>query len=283
MTGGLSHLQTFLLACTLLLGAGCVSLRSEGLSKSTILLGVHVENPPAAGTVINGLIVSFEGESRNPGGQFAFPADATSTPQRAEFLIRVELSPGHYRLSRLSGVTRGGVDELRFDTEVDMQFQARSGATQYLGRIILNGKEVRSVNAFKEDRARLVRSWPALRNRSVQHRELPAIALVTPPPPPKPEARGKGEYVPPMKLESDAEKLLPAAVRPAFRRFLKLKPPRAFVISSTGVFGSASGGLNVVQRALSDCERVPRAKGQCLLFALDDTLIASIDWTGRAP
>jgi hypothetical protein len=278
----MSTLQTCLL-CALTLLTGCVSLKSDGLSRSTILLGVHVENDRAASAVINGLIASFEGESRNPGGQFAFPADAASTVSRAEFLLRVELSPGHYRLSRLSGVTRGGVDELRFDTEVDMQFEARSGATQYLGRIVLNGTDVKSVDAFKEDRVRLVRSWPSLRGRSIQHRQQPAIARVIPPPPPAPVIAGKGEYVPPAKLERDAEKLLPAGARPAFRKFLQARPPRAFAIAGSGNFGVASGGSNVVQRALQSCRGAAAAKRSCQLFALDDTLINSIDWTGKAP
>jgi len=273
-------------------GSGLAS-KSFAAARSSVLFSVHVSDDVAAGFSIDGLIVNIEGDSQNPGGQFAFPADPSSTVGRAQFLVRAELLPGYYRLSRLSGVMRGGGDDLRFDVEVDMPIEVRTGAADYLGRIELSrpaaanraDSSIKLSDGYKEDRPRFIRAWPALRSRALQKRKPSPITLVVlaSPPPPAPQKQGRGQFLPPVQLDRTAEPQLPVKARAAFRAFLKSKAPRAFAFAGSGGFGFASGGENVVGRALQSCKNSAPSKQDCRLFALDDTLVSAIDWSAKPP
>jgi hypothetical protein len=267
--------------------SACVPLKQPNAAgRSTTLFSVALIEPGAQSHTIDGLIVTITGDAQNPGGQFAFPVDPASVNGRAEFLVRLDLTPGHYRMSSLAGVMRSGGDDLRFDMQTDMPFEVRGSFTDYLGRVELTHPAVETaadparialVDAYQADRTRFIRSWPALRSKILQRRKPQSIALLTQPKPVEVKQRGQGQYLPPTRLDRTAEPTLPAAARAAFRDFLKSQSPRAFAVSGSGGFGSASGGENVVQRALSSCERSSKAKRDCRLFALDDTLVSSID------
>jgi hypothetical protein len=276
----------------LVLACSTVAAKDGGASRSTVLLTIYVSDAAATGLPVDGLIVNITGDSQNPGGQFAFPADSASVSGRALFLVRAELLPGYYRLSRLSGVMRGSGDDLRFDVEVDMAFQVRAGVVDYLGSIELSRPAAESpgytgialTDRYKEDRPRIIRAWPALRSRTLQRRKPSAIQLVANAAPPEPPQKpAQGQYMPPVQLDDAAAQMLPAKARSAFKVFLKTKPPRAFAFAGSGGFGSASGGENVVGRALQNCRRASLTKQDCKLFVLDDTLVSAIDLSLKPP
>jgi len=84
------------------------------------------------------------------------------------------------------------------------------------------------------------------------------------------------------RLDSSAAAGLPSLAQQAFRDFLHSPYPRAFTVSTSGYYtGMAVGGADVIGRALRDCRlaQPPERKARCRLFALDDTLLSSLQGT----
>lgn len=188
------------LLCVVLLGAllsSCVALRPAPNPGSSVVLSVRFIDAQPSARSVSGLIVSVDDERGTVGRQFAFVPNGRVPGSYTNFLVRLDLPAGHYRLRRLTGVVNGGVPLL--DVDVAMSFEARAHATDYLGRIELRpggsgpasaahrslaGHLPRSsvVDGYEEDAPDLVRAWPVLRARAIERR-LPPVATARSVPP----------------------------------------------------------------------------------------------------
>ncbi|MGH8237857.1 MAG: hypothetical protein ACREXP_12645 [Steroidobacteraceae bacterium] len=126
------------LLCVIAVGlaaAGCVPLRPGPHRESTALLEVRLNGEPAFARPIVGLMVSIDDEQRSMQRVFAFVPQARIATGRTDFLVRLNLPAGHYRLRRVSGVTRAGEVLPEFDIDAALAFELRAAATKHLGRL----------------------------------------------------------------------------------------------------------------------------------------------------
>jgi hypothetical protein len=304
MTAGLL-LRLCATACVTLL-VGCVSLQGTTHSHTaSILFSVKLCGDSPPGWQPTGLIVSIESKQGRGGGQFAFTANSQLPGYYTTFLARLDLPPGRYRLSRLSATTANGATTSQFDVSLGMLFDVRSRSPEYIGHIELTDAHTAGASAVATTRAVIadaydselpsfLHAWPSLRGREIERRALATITAIPVrlaeraerAPIPSPESRFPVEPAPAAssaaRLElRDAQGLPPQALR-AFESFLHSGYPRAFTLAASGDTGMAVGGQDVIGRAMSDCKRAqPGArKASCRLFALDDTLVSSIQAVG---
>lgn len=204
-------LGSALLALSLV--AGCAPMTPRGpastaRSESTVLLNVRFditdvrERPPA------GVVVSIDEQNGPENRQFAFGPNTRIPGGYADFLVRLDLPPGAYRVRRVSGVN-DGVVKPQYDVDVELGFEVRPNATEYLGRIEIRvpaaaGESaaksppiVSVVDRYEEDLPDLVRAWPTLRTRNVARRVLPYQARADAAPlPPLAEMQPKAATAP---------------------------------------------------------------------------------------
>jgi hypothetical protein len=267
---------------------GCVSNTPRATPRSTVLFGVVMKGAVANDRQPGGVIVGVDEQQAAGGQQFAFPPDTRIPGNYTAFLVRLDLTPGKHKLTRLSGIASNGVAAPEFDVVTDMSFDVKAGETIYLGHLEWNygGPSVGSTeshlvltDAYLDDLPELVHAWPALRRHTVA-RHAP-VQVVSVPAELRDRAalansREPGQKLPPTgRLDAGAAAVLPVQARSAFRVFLTKSYPRAFAVADSGQIGMAAGGSDVIQRALGNCRRMLSAEpgSSCRLFALDDTLV----------
>jgi len=248
-----------------------------------VVLSVRLNEDDPRARPVTGLIVSVDNQNGPVGRQFAFVPTARVPASYTGFLVRLELPEGRYRLRGLTSVVEGVQTAEHVDVAVNMPFDARANTTDYIGRIDIRDEQVSGVaDSYEDDFPNLVRAWPALRGRTLARRilvpdpasdtaaELVAAAV----------ARPKGEYVATTRLDSTVARDLSAKAQIAFRSFLKVGYPRAFAVAESGHTGVATGGANVISRAIRNCERASGAKKgpSCRLFAVDNTVMSAVQW-----
>jgi hypothetical protein len=256
--------------------------------------------------------VGIEDADGRQGGQFAFRAYRAVPGSFSEFLVRLDLPPGRYQLTRLFGVSGEGKSAPQFDFPAQFDFSVAPGRTAYLGRLeVTNRKRQRddqpatgsplgsamseragftsgtphitANDASAEDLVSFRSHWQDLRERSIETR-LPRVVAVPAPQgstspgvqalAPAPGAPS-GEFVAGQALSVSSVEGLPAALWPAFAKFAVAKQPRAFAVGSNGAYGVATGGPDAIARALKQCEQRLAAApgGRCTLYAVDDTVV----------
>jgi hypothetical protein len=287
------------LMCIVLCGAlsaGCVALKPAAPVQATVLLSVTFNGEYAHESEPIGLIVNVDEQPGAVGWQFAFAPSTAIAGHDARFLVKLDLPPGRHRLTRLSGITPGGLAAPELDVDPDMAFQASPNATDYLGHIELSpavagnraapeATRVVIANAYDEELPGFVKTWPTLRSRAIGRRAPQATTAVVSRPHLQESTAGNGKEVPAVRLDAAAASALPLKARAAFEIFLQSRYPRAFAIASSGQTGAATGGRNVIARSLEHCNRAASFAGRrssCRLFALDDTLISSLQVSGTA-
>lgn len=202
-----SRLRVWLVAmCVAHFVIGCTTLNSAPDRKpaahpsSTTLFSVKFSYGQRADRPMTGLVVSVDDDDGVGSKQFAFGPNTRIPGYYTDFLVRMDLQPGRYRVRRLSAVM-GGAIAAEFDVTVDMLFEVRADTTSYLGRIELGGSQatrdpnaggmqrIEMTDGYAEDLPNLVRAWPSLRTRSIA-RTSPAFAAapsITPNVPPPQE------------------------------------------------------------------------------------------------
>lgn len=202
----------FFTLCIGFLAISCTPLKSaadrgSGTARfgSTILLNVRFFHALQPDRALTGVVVSVDEEQGIGEKQFAFGPDTRIPGRYTDFLVRMDLSPGRYRVRRLSGVTAGGVIAPDFDVAVDLPLEARSQVAEYLGRIDVSdagsqatraerrvgaptahagvaGDALRIdvVDGYEEDLPNLIRAWPSLRARTIERRPLAGVAIARP-------------------------------------------------------------------------------------------------------
>jgi hypothetical protein len=273
---------------------GCVSLKPEAQPHSTVLLSVTLCSDPMPDLQQpTGLIVNVEATHGSTAKQFAFMLNSRPAGHYA-FLVRLDLPSGPYKLSRLSATTADGEAIQQFDIATGLTFDARSKSTDYIGHIELRtGSDVQSApntsrfviaDAYPDELPSFVHAWPALRARAIGRRAMPGMTVYFGRSP----GRATQQGVPPdanaapvaAGLDLSSAAGLPPYAQQAFRYFLRKSYPRAFAVTDSGYYtGMATGGTDVMERALEDCIRAQPAepKSRCRLFALDDTLLSGVD------
>jgi hypothetical protein len=287
---------SFILLAALPLAA-CVSLKPPNPHphpQSTVLLSVALTRESARDAQPTGLIVGIDEQPGSAGMQFAFAPNVRIPGHYTTFLIHLDLSPGRHRISRLSGVIDGGAPAPGFDVKPDMAFEVKARATDYLGHIEMKAPagtdsasaatSVVIADAYESDLPNFIHEWPALRGHIVARRAPKGIvAIAAPAPSTAAQGATSGQPTPAVRLDATAGAGLPSPARAAFHSFLKSSYPRAFAVTDTGFTGIAAGGTDVINRALRKCRLAARApsdrvpeKSLCRLFAVDDTLISSM-------
>jgi hypothetical protein len=265
--------------------SGCVSSQPIARARSTILLSVTLRAEDSNGRLPTGLVVDI---NEAPGSfgtrQFAFAANTRIPGQYTTFLIRLDLPAGAHRLTRLSGVSGRGETVPAFDLATNLPFEVKSAGTHYLGHIEWSAPHLALSDSYENDLPEFLQAWPALRGHPIERR-APAKSVAIPAEwNPKvahdqaqPARAASGAAA---RLDASAAAALPAHTRAAFQVFLKSGYPRAFAISKSGAVGTATGGRDVIRRALQDCRKRAQPESRrssCTLFAVDDTLISSIE------
>ena len=279
--------------------AACVSLKPpkpQPHPQSTVLLSVALTRESARDASPTGLIVGIDEQSGSAGLQFAFAPNVRIPGHYTTFLIRLDLPPGHHRLSRLSGVIDGGALAPGFDVTPQMTFEVRARTTDYLGHIevktpagtdsVSRQTSVVIADAYESDLPNFIHDWPALRGHAVARRAPKGITAISAParesaalqPAPGAGTQPSGQSGATARLDATAAAGLPSQARAAFHSFLKSGYPRAFAVTDAGFTGIAVGGVQVIDRALRKCRLAAPApeKPPCRLFAVDDTLISSM-------
>lgn len=267
--------------------SGCVALKpaKQTIATATVLFTVVLSGEILQQREAAGLIVTIDGQPNEPGWQVAFPANARVPGHYTSFLVRLELPAGAHKLNRLSAMVKGDAAAAPIEIEPDMSFEVRANATDYLGRIeVSSSSKAVLTDAYQSDFPELVRAWPLLRKQKVGRRAPQGEVMVSlQPSAPVPTAAAQTE--PPLRLDASAVAEMSKRIQREFDSFLKSGYPRAFAVAASGDTGRASGGKNVIGRALANCKRSqpePR-KARCRLFALDDTLLSSLQVAAPAP
>jgi hypothetical protein len=262
--------------------SGCLPVQSAAHARSTVLLSVVLRGAAENETQPTGLVVGIDEQPGSAGRLFAFTVSTQIPGEYAAFLLRIDLPAGSHRLTHVSGVSGNGEVTRPFDVMTDMPLDLKPG-TQYAGCIeldIASGSPLMVLaDAYENDLPKLVRTWPALRGQTVAHRAAPGIVPI----PARirlanPRSGGEKGFGAAARLDSSVASALPVKARAAFQLFLQSGHPRAFAVAESGHAGTAAGGTDVIRRAMQSCRRVqpgPR-KSVCKLFALDDTLISSM-------
>jgi hypothetical protein len=297
----LHHWLLCAVLAVILLG-GCVAMKpaKQTVSTATVLFTVVLSGEIVHQREAVGVIVSIDGQPNEPGWQVAFPANARVPGHYTSFLVRLELPAGAHKVSRLTAMVKGEASAAPIEIEPDLSFEVRANAADYLGRIeVSSPSKAVLTDAYQSDFPELARAWPALRKQKVGRRAPPGeVVLALEPSTARVPSAAAAE--PPIRLDASAVAHLPKSARRAFESFLKSGYPRAFAVAASGESGRASGGNNVIGRALANCRRgqaetrqteprpadarQPEArKVRCRLFALDDTLLSSLQGSVPAP
>lgn len=223
---------------------------------------------------------------RPPHTATAPAAEAPADPGGRDYLFRLPLPPGRYRLASLQ--LREGSRQRALP--LDLPFEVDSPAPRYLGRLIVRpGPEgaLALDTAWQphEDIARY-RSQAAagLRAQGVQLQPVvargpatssatsPATSSATSPATAAAAAANPAATAPPPRSDPMDTALAnaSAALRQAFQRYRTLKPPKAFAVSDDGRWSSAHGAGDAPVRSLMDCAH---QGGRCRLLAIDDRLV----------
>lgn len=284
--------------------------------KGTVLWVIRFSNELEPQLPPTSLAVFVENQSRTHGGQFSFKPHHTEPGQYSEFALRLDLPPGPYRVTRMIGTAGEGATASQFDFAAQMGFSVIDRETSYLGNLAITNRArqddklpataprpvagaadaarfsqgtplVTANNEVKDDLVTLHTLWPDLRKRRIATRLPQRLVVIGPdntvaggvearfPAPGAPS----GEYVTGAPLADDAGQTLPAAVQKEFKKFTRMKLPRAFAVGPGDAFGVAAAGPEVVARALAACnsKRDPRVKdSSCRLYAVDDTVMSGM-------
>lgn len=177
-----------------------------------------------------------------------------------DYLFPVPLAAGRYKINQGSGLP-----------PFELGFEVPVGAPVYIGRVLLSKDGAPALEDRHTD------DVPTLRDAMVQLRDLTINTQLGNLRPERSPELGSGtalagggamEWVP--VIESVADQL-PVASREAFKRYLKLRKPRAFAVSDDGAYGVASGQAGV-ERAMLECNK-QAPKKPCRLFSVDETAI----------
>jgi hypothetical protein len=281
----------FIVVAAVLLG-GCAAQRPAQKANASLLLTVVIKGDPALlQEPPEALIVTLDDVSAGRTRQFAFEANSRIPGHRAEFPVRMDVPAGRHRLSGVSGVMADGAPIQGLEFMFTVEVEARAGATHYLGHLEASGAMSRGepgsdapgmvlVDAYEDDLPDFVHAWPELRRRKIgRHapQEATMVALI------RPSGHAANEDSRAAPLDASVASHLPERAQLAFEKFLNSQYPRAFAVGSSGAAGLAAGGTNVIERALRECRRAQGGRQQpCTLFALDDTLMQSLEGSSGA-
>jgi hypothetical protein len=269
----------------------------------TALLVVRFANEINPNFQPTNLALTVEDTVRQSGGQFVFKPFRAIPGQFAEFLVRLDLPAGDYRVTRLFGVAGQGQTAPQFDFPAEQRFKVDGGQTAYLGRVEVTNRprraegdtatgpafggnlaaqagfssgspRVTAHDATEEDIVSFRTQWNDLRERRIETRLSESFAVPAPNGSASAGVQARfpqmgvpsGEFVTAQPLDVSAADALPAPLRSAFTRFAASKHPRAFAYEPRGTSGAAPGAASgaTAYGAVSGGDQViTRALQQC--------------------
>jgi len=201
-----------------------------------------------------------------------------SIPGRyADYLVALALPPQRYSIAAIRAIGKTSEEPSELLASMTIPFEVKPSNPAYLGRLVIAPEpQTKVVNIeiqdhFDEDVLLFRSALTQLRTATIDKSVVAPSALAAI----KVSAR-QDEKAHPVQLGVDAISsegllLLAPKARPAFARFLALKVPRVFAMSSTGNSALASGE-GAMERALSNCAKRAGEKS-CRIFAVDNTLV----------
>jgi hypothetical protein len=282
--------------------------------KGTALWVIRFANELEPQVQPTSLAVFIENVPRTHGGPFTAKAHEVAPGRHAEFVVRVDLPPGDYRVTRVFGTAGEGNEASQFDFGTRMSFSVIDRETTYIGNLEItnrarqhdkqpatapapNGRPdaarfsegtplVTANDAYAGDVVTIHTLWPDLRSRRIAKRIPQRLVVLTPenmvvggvesrfPAPGAPS----GSYVKGSSIDEKAGQDLSSSAQKAFTRFGRMSSPRAFAVGEgEETFGMASAGKDVVTRALAACNAKRNARVDskpCRLYAVDDTVLS---------
>jgi hypothetical protein len=258
--------------------AKAVQQPAQPSGPGTALLVVRFANEINPSFQPTNLALTVEDTVRQSGGQFVFKPFRAIPGQFAEFLVRLDLPAGDYRVTRLFGVAGQGQTAPQFDFPAEQRFKVEVGQTAYLGRVEVTNRprraegdtatgpsfggdlaaqagfaagspRVTAHDATEEDIVSFRTQWNDLRERRIETRLSESFAVPAPSGSASAGVQARfpqmgvpsGEFVTAQPLDASAADALPAPLRSAFTRFAASKHPRAFAYERGGASGAASG------------------------------------------
>ncbi len=238
------------------------------------------------------LALAVEDAARTHGGQFVFKPLHTVQGRWVEFVVRLDLPAGDYRVWRLFGVAGSGQMAPQFDFSADQHFTVEPARTNYLGHIEI-------INRLRDDEASaptgpsfggaltaqagFADGRPVLEVFDKSDLDLPSLRARFADLRERRIDNGLSQRPPLQEAKFVQRTELPMRMRRAFSEFTVTALPRAFAHDPTGLaFGMASGGPDTAARAMRDCERrrvhvgaARSARAACEIYAIDDILLTA--------
>jgi hypothetical protein len=257
--------------------------------EGTVLWVVRFFNEVNPGAQPSNLALTVEDAARTQGGQFVFKPLYSVAGQWVEFVVRLDLPAGEYRVSRLFGVAGSGQMAPQFDFSTDQRFTVDTARTTYLGRIeIVNRPRegeagVSTGSSFggaATAQAGFSAGSPVLGVFDKSSLDLPSLRARFADLRDRRIDNGLSQRAPLQEAKAATMPLsaMPMHIRRAFDDFAASPLPRAFALDPAGsAHGMASGGEDAAARALRECEQRRRRGASadggsaCELYALDDT------------
>jgi hypothetical protein len=107
-------------------------------STASILFALTFANSLKPDYQIDNLVLTFKADTQSAPLQFSITPVRIEPRKFSEFLVRLDLAPGQYELTRILGVAGSGKIAAQLDLSVSMPFELSTVDTYYLGRIAVD-------------------------------------------------------------------------------------------------------------------------------------------------
>lgn len=213
--------------------------------------------------------------------QFTGRRSQNTSGEYSDYLVALPLPPDQYLLTGLN--SSGGIsDSSNFVFKAP--FTVSASAPDYLGRLVLSTDlataqtHLRVEDHYQEDTALFLSLLSKLKDLPIGNALIQASPMILRPAespqqntPPAASTAKSGNLIKLTPLTSDTASLLVPNDRAAFKKFLQLPFPRAFVTNHAGAQAMANGPT-AAETALSRCNSRKRDK-ECQLFAINDMVV----------
>jgi hypothetical protein len=237
----------------------------ERAEEGTVLWVARFFNEVNPDALPGNLALVVEDVAGTHGGQFAFKPLYSVAGRWVEFVVRLDLPAGEYRVSRLFGVAGRGQMAPQFDFSAEQRFTVEPARTHYLGRLeIVNrprqGEEGvatgPSFGGAVTQQAGFADGSPMIELSDRSHLDLASLRARFADLRDRRIDNGLSKHTPLQEAKPAPRTEMPIRMRRAFAEFTVTALPRAFAHDPAGsAFGMASGGPDAAARALRQCEQ----------------------------
>lgn len=179
-----------------------------------------------------------------------------------DYAFPVPLAPGRYKISSGSGLP-----------SFEVAFEVPAGAPVYIGRVLLSQDSAPVLEDRSPDDVPMIRNVVAQLRSVAINPLIGSLRPVRAPEAARAVAGGGAANGDTLEVVPATEVLageLPLASREAFKRYLKLREPRAFAVEDNGAAYGVASGKEAIERAMQDCNKLGPKK-PCRLFSVNQS------------